>query len=254
MERSLDTPETAHGRDATPYGFLPTLPRQSRGRTTQRVQEIIREAIVALSFAPGEFIQKEAICHRLGVSRFPVSEALGRLADEGFVEILPQRGTRVTRIDVASCRQALFIRHALEGEAVRVIAGRANPELIARLDENLAEQKLAVDRSDAGAFFQLDLAFHDILLSELGYDRVKTVVEAARGSLDRMRLFLLRTPQRVVQSHSEHATIVDALKARDPDAAQQAMRQHLDNAMDEIELRATENPAMFAQGAASRRA
>jgi DNA-binding GntR family transcriptional regulator len=254
MERSLDTPETAPARDAAaPYGFLPTLPRQNRGRTTQRVQEIIREAIVALAFTPGEFIQKEAICHRLGVSRFPVSEALGRLADEGFVEILPQRGTRVSRIDVASCRQALFIRHALEGEAVRVIATRANPELIGRLDENLAEQKRAIERQDTAWFFQLDLAFHDILLSELGYDRVKMVVEAARGSLDRMRLFLLRTQPRVVQSHHEHVAIVQALKASDPDAAQLAMRRHLDNAMDEIELRATENPAMFAQGGASRR-
>jgi DNA-binding GntR family transcriptional regulator len=249
MERTgIETPELAQARDPVPYGFLPMLPRHSRGRTTQRVQEIIRDAIVALAFTPGEFIQKEAICHRLGVSRFPVSEALGRLADEGFVEILPQRGTRVSRIDVAACRQAVFIRHALEGEAVRVIAANADRDLVARLDGNLAEQKLAVDRGDTASFFHLDVAFHDLLLSDLGYDRVKTVVEAARGSLDRMRTFLLRTPQRVAQSHREHAAIVEALKARDPDAAQNAMRRHLDNAMDEIELRAMENPAIFASG------
>ena len=108
--------------EALPYPFLRALARESRGGTTQRVQDVIREAIVSLAFRPGDFIQKDAICRRLGVSRFPVSEALGRLADEGFVEVLPQRGTRVTLINLAMCRQALFLRRALEGEAMRLIA------------------------------------------------------------------------------------------------------------------------------------
>ena len=100
-----------------PYAFLPTLPRQGRGGTVQRVQEVIRDAIVRLDLPPGTAIDKVALCARLGVSRFPVSEALGRLAAEGLVEILPQRGTRVARIDLADCRQAMFIRRALEIEA-----------------------------------------------------------------------------------------------------------------------------------------
>src|SRR5882757_2768536 len=134
--------------DALPYPFLRALARESRGGTTQRVQDVIREAIVSLAFRPGDFIQKDAICKRLGVSRFPVSEALGRLADEGFVEVLPQRGTRVSRIDIAACRQAMFIRHALEGEAVRAIALRADDRLIARLEDNLLQQDVAVKRAD----------------------------------------------------------------------------------------------------------
>src|SRR5580704_9311266 len=140
-----DTSELARLGGTRPYDFLSELPRQGRGGTTQRVQDAIREAIVALLFAPGEFIQKDAICKRLGVSRFPVSEALGRLADEGFVEILPQRGTRVTHIDIASCRQAMFIRRALEGETTRVLAPRSAARIMPRLEQNLAEQKLAVE-------------------------------------------------------------------------------------------------------------
>src|SRR3954469_6624024 len=121
--------------DALPYPFLRALARESRGGTTQRVQDVIREAIVSLAFRPGDFIQKDAICRRLGVSRFPVSEALGRLADEGFVEVLPQRGTRVSRLDILSCRQAMFIRQALECEAMRAVAPHSNDRLMARLDD-----------------------------------------------------------------------------------------------------------------------
>src|SRR3981081_1961257 len=104
----------AKARERLPYAFLPALPRQGRGGTTQRVHDIVREAIIALSFTPGGFCRQDAICRRLGVSRFPVSEALGQLAAEGFVEVLPQRGTRVTRLDILSCRQAMFIRQELK--------------------------------------------------------------------------------------------------------------------------------------------
>src|ERR1044072_3193874 len=110
----------------SPYAFLPTLPRQGRGGTVQRVQDVIRDAIVRLELPPGTTIDQAERGAQLGVSRFPVSEALGRLAAEGFVEILPQRGTRVARIDMGDCRQAMFIRRALEVEAMRSIAGRAD--------------------------------------------------------------------------------------------------------------------------------
>src|SRR5262249_22030726 len=228
--------------EALPYPFLRPLPRNGRGGTMQRVQDAIRDAIVALAFTPGEFIHKEAICKRLGVSRFPVSEALGRLADEGFVEVLPQRGTRVSRIDIPSCRQAMFIRRALEGEATWIVAQHADDHLIARLEESLADQKEAMERADGLRFAELDVVFHNIVLSELGHDRVKAVVDAARGSLDRTRLFLLRTPVRQNQSLLEHVAIVDAIKARDGDAARQAMVQHLDRVLSEFERRAAENP------------
>src|SRR5215475_11730651 len=132
----------------SPYRFLPQLHREERGGTVQRIQDLIRNAIVHLELPPGTFIDKGALCARLGVSRFPVSEALGRLADEGFVEVLPQRGTRVARIDLAECRQAMFIRRALEAEATWIVAQRAGERLIARLEQNLAEQKLAMEHTD----------------------------------------------------------------------------------------------------------
>src|SRR5712671_2827640 len=105
------------------YAFLPPLARQGRGGTVQR------------ELPPGTAIDKAALCARLGVSRFPVSEALGRLAAEGFVEVLPQRGTRVARIDLADCRQAMFIRRALEAEAIRAIVPRADAALLSALDK-----------------------------------------------------------------------------------------------------------------------
>src|SRR5260370_3974262 len=123
------------------YAFLPPLARQGRGGTVQRVQDVVRDAIVRLDLPPGTAIDKAALCARLGVSRFPVSEALGRLAAEGFVEVLPQRGTRVARIDLADCRQAMFIRRALEPEAIRAIVPPPYAPLLSPPHKNLPQHE-----------------------------------------------------------------------------------------------------------------
>ena len=228
-----------------PYPFLSPLPRAARGGTTQRVQDILRTAIIRLDFKPGEVIDKQAVCDRLGVSRFPVSEALGRLAEEGFVEILPQRATRVSRMDIEACRQGTFIRCALEGQAVKTLTQTADATLMNRLTANLQLQQNAVDQADYVQFFELDRAFHDILLSELAYSRVKATVESARGTHDRIRLFTLREPEPRARSLAEHEAIVAAIAAGDPQGAADAMAIHIERANAEIESMVDKFPELF---------
>src|SRR5258708_10480081 len=199
------------------YAFLPPLARQGRGGTVQRVQDVVRDAIVRLELPPGTPIDKAALCARLGVSRFPVSEALGRLAAEGFVEVLPQRGTRVALIDLADCRQAMFIRRALEAEAIRAIVPRADAALLAALDKNLREQEAALGSDHGGRFHELDLELHELLLGFLGYERVKHAVEAARASLDRARLFMC-TPTPQLSTFPGHQAILPPIKPPAPAA------------------------------------
>ena len=199
----------------------------------QRVQDVIRDAIVRLDLPPGTTIDKAALCAQLGVSRFPVSEALGRLAAEGFVEILPQRGTRVARIDMGDCHQAMFIRRALEVEAMRSIAARADAPLLATLERNLREQEAVLPNENSVRFHQLDLELHEVLMDFLGFERVKNAVETARGSLDRARLFMC-TPERKASTLREHEAIIVAVKRHDAEAAVRAMEAHLDAVMTEL--------------------
>src|SRR3712207_681456 len=130
------------------YGFLAPLERGRRGHATERVERALRQAIVALDFAPGAFIDKAIVCERLGVSRFPVSEALGRLATEGLVEILPQRGTRAARIRLSEVVEAMMIRRALEGMVTETAAERLPEHARLALARNLAAQEAAVHEGD----------------------------------------------------------------------------------------------------------
>ena len=226
------------------YGFLAPLERSRRGRTTERVERALRDAIVALDFAPGAFIDKQTVCDRLGVSRFPVSEALGRLAAEGLVEILPQRGTRAARIRLAEVIEAMLIRRALETMVAEMAARHLPAEALARLGANLDAQEKAVARGDRPGFHALDLAFHEILVGGLGLARVAAAIESSRANVDRVRR-LLSSPRRHAVTLAEHRALLDAVAARDPAAARLAMEAHLDAVLEELERFSAENAEVF---------
>ncbi len=232
------------------YSFLPSFERGPRGETTAKVERVLRAAIVGLDFQPGEFIDKALVCARLGVSRFPVSEALGRLAAEGLVEILPQRGTRAARIRLSEIVEAMLIRRALEAAVAAMAADRLSDALIAALDENLEAQAAAVRRGDRPGFYALDLVFHEILVDGLGLARVSAVIEASRGNVDRVRR-LLSSPRRHAVTLSEHRAIVAAIRARDAEAARKAMEDHLEGVMEELERFSAAHPEVFADARAA---
>jgi GntR family transcriptional regulator, rspAB operon transcriptional repressor len=203
------------------------------GSATERVLAAIRGAIVELELPPGSMIDKTALCERFGVSRFPVSDALTRLQSEGLVEVLPQRGTRVTRIRMGDLAQAMFIRRALEVEMVRSLALNMPDALRTKLETNIGYQEVTIDRADPRAFHQLDLAFHQMLLEDLNYPRVTAAVDAARHSLERARR-MLSSPGRDATTLAEHKAILAALTTRNAEAAAAAMENHLDAVLAEI--------------------
>ena len=95
------------------YDFLNPVRGAARSGATARVYLCLREAIVGLDLKPGEFLDKQAIAARMGVSRFPVGEAMSRLAAEGLVDVIPQSGSRVARIKISDARENMFLRRAL---------------------------------------------------------------------------------------------------------------------------------------------
>jgi GntR family transcriptional regulator, rspAB operon transcriptional repressor len=229
---------------AESYAFLGDVRGQVRGGATARVVAALREAIVSLELQPGTQLDKAALCQRLGVSRFPVSEALSRLQAEGLVEIRPQSGTIVSLIRLGDVRENLFLRRALEAEAVRSLAREIDADVLAALQRNIRYQKAAAGAGDPAGFHKLDLEFHDIIFTALGFDRVKATVESARMGLDRIRR-LLASKRRHKLTYSEHEKIVKAIVSGDGEAAAAAMIAHLDAVMDELLTLAHKQPEIF---------
>ena len=229
---------------AVTYDFLSPGRTAAKGATV-RVHAALREAIVQLDLKPGEYLDKQAIAARMGVSRFPVGEAMNRLAAEGLVDIIPQSGSRVALIKISDTRENMFLRRALEVETVRKLAPLASSDLVDQLASNLRYQRAAIEAHDLKGFHGFDLAFHALLQDHLGFERVRSATETARLGLDRVRQ-LLNTRRRLDLTLGEHKAIVAALDAHDGDAAARAMYGHLDAVMAELETFAREKPELFA--------
>jgi DNA-binding GntR family transcriptional regulator len=115
---------------------------------------------------------------------------------------------------------------------------------LVRLHDNLAAQQQVAAGDDKQNFHGLDLAFHDALLTALGFPRVKAAAESARLALDRVRL-LLSSPVRNAQTIEEHGNILAALEQRDSTRAAHAMGDHLDAVMKELMSFARREPKLF---------
>ena len=233
--------------EASPYQFLAVPASPTRGNVTVFVTDLLRQAIVSLDLKPGEVIDKGAVCERLGVSRFPVSEALARLQAEGLVDILPQRGSTVSLVRIADVLEYMLIRKSLEAEAVRVVTGNHSPELVETLQRNMSYQRAAVEIDDSNGFHERDLEFHDIIFGDMRFTKVKAVIENTRANLDRARRLIL-TPRRLSTTLAEHQAILDGIATGDAPRASAAMRAHIDSVMAELIAFARENAEIFADG------
>ncbi|SAK86891.1 GntR family transcriptional regulator [Caballeronia hypogeia] len=245
MSTSPDTTTAATTTVGSPYDALHKIRSGERGSLTDAVEAALREAIVTLALEPGMMIDKLAVCERMGVSRFPVSAALARLAHAGLVEVLPQRGTRVKPIALEDIHQHLFIRSALEVETVRGVARLRDPATLEALALNLDQQRMTLKTGQRLAFHGLDLAFHEILLDAINLPRVKEIVAVSRSALDRARQ-LLASPERLVHTLDEHERIFDAIRSGNADLAAKTMHDHLDQVVAELRRSAHERPDLFA--------
>lgn len=233
--------------EASPYSFLVRPTTLARGSVTADVTAALRLAIVTMVLPPGTVIDKSMVCRELGVSRFPVSEALARLQAEGLVDIAPQRGSTVSLVRIADVREYMLIRKALESEALRVLIGGHDADLIAALHANMAAQRLAAEQDDSEAFHQVDIDFHDIIFRAMQFTKIKNIIDSARANLDRARRLII-TPRRLALTIAEHQAIFDGILAKNQDQATRAIRAHIDAVMVELFAFARENPGLFADG------
>ncbi len=198
------------------------------------------------SLEAGRLIDKGELCEKLGVSRFPVSAAVSRLAYDRLVDVAPQHGSFVSRISLKDVQERLFIRSALEGEIAAEAARRMTPEDKNALAANLKEATVAVEADDIPSFYRADVAFHQILTARLGLARATEVLDNLRVHLERARRLLMTPPGRIREVLDEHKAIVEAIASGDADAARQAMKRHLGVTGALLEKFAGRRPEMFA--------
>jgi len=207
-----------------------------------QIYRLLRKRIIRNTLNPGTRVSESEIALEYSVSRQPVREAFIKLAEEGLVEIRPQRGTFVCKIENQAVMDARFIREAIEKDIVRHLAENIDEDAIARLNREISEQRSA--EADAARFMELDDRFHALLAEAAGKGRVWKTVEGLKSQMDRVRhLSLMQFP--IPKLIGQHEAIVDAISKRDGEGAALAMRGHLREILDYLPGVAEANPGFF---------
>ncbi len=194
---------------------------------TERVYRDLRRRIRQMELQPGSRLPKNEIAQQYRVSRAPVSEAIARLADEGLVDVFPQRGSFVAPIRLEDIRECFLIRAGLEVETARRVAQLGDEQLLEALDRNLDEQAAAMRAHDMEALDDLDEAFHIIIMAAVSSPRAMRLLDVTRAVLDRPRFHALHGVGRAEDTLTEHRRIVDAIRSGDSELAAAAMRLHI---------------------------
>jgi len=210
-----------------------------------QIYTFIRDAIVSMELLPGQMISETALADQFGVSRTPVREALIQLANIGFVDVLPQRGTYVSKFSMEKILEARFIREALEVSVVSSLAENVTSEIIQAGEAIIAEQKAAAKDDDALAFQKLDDKFHQTLANFTTYSRVAALIEAEKAHMDRVRNLSLHVRGQYKRILTQHIAIIKAIKSGSPESAAKAMSVHMKDVYNILHLIPQEHPEYF---------
>ncbi|MGV8955168.1 MAG: GntR family transcriptional regulator [Cypionkella sp.] len=208
---------------------MPTAPNcEALDRTGQvgpQLLRALRHMIIRNQLQPGARLSEKDIADRFGVSRQPVREVFIKLAEEGLLEIRPQRGTFVLKISIDAVLDARFVREAVEADVVKLCAELRPAGLVETLRAQLAAQERIASEGGIG-FVPLDDLFHRTLAEAAGRPKAWDVIEGMKSQLDRVRQ-LSTKGMPLTHLIDQHRAITEAIASGDPAKADHAMRAHL---------------------------
>ncbi len=208
--------------------------------TAQLIADHLREQIIQGIFRPGQQINESVLAGQLHTSRGPVREALQRLAQEGILVSLRNRGVFVPELSIDDIKEIYAVREAVESASANILLS-TGPEQIARvcrsLQVTLKEMAAQVELSDWQALTRLDMKFHTSFVEGTGNSRLIRIYDTLAAE-SRMCILNLRVSYpRVGALVQEHQNLLDLLKAGDSEGLEQAISRHLRKAVDDLTAR-----------------
>jgi len=203
---------------------------QRRRSLGQEAFADLRRAILRGELEPGSRLIEEKTAERFQASRTPIREAFLRLEQEGLIVRRAKGGFVVGRASLEDVDEVMDMRAVLEGHAAARAARRADPELVAGLEERLAVYEAALDGGQKERLAEANTAFHDCLYAASGSARLVRIIGELRDYFIGLRPPLLGLVGMASQSRTDHRAILAAIAAGDGDEAERQTRDHINRA------------------------
>ena len=202
----------------------PSPEAEAAAAVDPRVTDVIRDAIIRGDYAPNQRLIEADLSAAFSASRATVRTALLELAGEGLVERLPNRGSRVRAISVDEAIEILEVRIGVEGLCAAKTAATLSDDEAAALMRLRARMIESVADGDLVEYARLNLSLDNRIRELSRHATAAEVLARLHAQSVRHQFKLSSRPQRAKVSVLEHAAIIDAVVARDPGAAEQAVR------------------------------
>jgi DNA-binding GntR family transcriptional regulator len=192
-----------------------------------RVYAHVKQGVLERRYEGGTLLTEGELAEAVGVSRTPVREALLRLEVEGLIKLYPKKGALVLPVSAQEIADVVETRLLVEEHAARK-AVPASPQLLARLEELLEQQKRQGETGDLAAVAVTDRCFHAEIVRSGGNEILSRLYDQLRDRQLRMGVAVMHShPDRIAKNVAEHSEILEALRASDPDAAAALVHRHV---------------------------
>lgn len=203
--------------------------RLTSSTLSQQAYQILRKGILDGRIQPNQCLAAKHLAESFGISRTPLREAFQLLEQEGLVRRLSNGTVEVVGLSFAEIEELYLIRSMLESLACRMAATRITPEDIVRLNKVTEQIAHFTALGDHTAIERFGREFHRIIHQASGANRTVELLRQLGDHIHRYRPLSIAHPGRTQEAFREHEEITRALVARDPDAAERAMRTHILN-------------------------
>ena len=205
---------------------MKVLERLSAENDRTYAMMVLQYNIINLELAPGSAVSENELSAVLQLSRTPVREALIELSKVGLVEIQPQKGSYIAKIDYELIEESRFMRLVLENAVLKLACEGISQEYMDKLKENLKKEGETLKEGKPERLFELDNEFHKLLFHSVDKARTYEIIHSQMVHFDRLRTLSLKTvkPDKTVE---DHENILYAIERRDAELAEMLMTRHL---------------------------
>ncbi|MGA9749971.1 MAG: GntR family transcriptional regulator [Nocardioides sp.] len=214
----------------------PTSPPQSRSRRSgaDEAYESLKSRILLCELAPGEELREAALAESTGVGRTPVRDALRRLVQEGFVDVRPRQGYRVSPITLGSVHDVFELRLLLEPAAVELAIQRAPREAITALHDLAHANYVHGDQESYERFIVDNLNLHVRIAESSGNQRLTHMLRNLLEEMQRLFFLSLDARDSSVEQMHEHHELYDAMLAGDVERARRIVVEQIEQSRQRV--------------------
>ena len=207
--------------------MIKQLNARQRSSNKHKVYFALKNAIQFMEVKPGTQIVESELEASFGVGRTPIREALMSLADEKLIDIYPQRGTYVSKINLVLAKEMAYLRHILETDILMGLCER-KADLNDAVEEKLYRMNLALNREDTLEYIRQDAEFHRTLFAFADHEKIWDVIATTRAHYVRCLVLDMKLPLSLKKSYESHRQIVNCIRLGEKEQLAEILEEHHD--------------------------